>query len=437
MSTIMDEARRGVVTPLMKEIAKKEGVSEEFVRNGIASGRICAPHNPIHNPVPAAIGEGLSVKINVNLGTSRDMVDVDAESEKLKVALKYGADAVMDLSTGGDIDAIRARLLKECPVMMGSVPIYETGVLAARKNAIVEMTEDDIFNGIEKHAKDGMDFMTVHCGITKETVQWLKKSNRITDVVSRGGSFLTAWILHNEQENPLYKNFDYLLEMARKYEFTLSLGDGFRPGCIDDASDQAQISELMTLGHLVTRAREAGVQSMVEGPGHVPLDQVPMNMQLQKRMCHNAPFYVLGPLVTDIAPGYDHIVGAIGGAVAAQNGADFLCYLTPAEHLSLPDVEDVKEGVIASKIAAHVGDLSRGIGRERDTRMAEARKKLDWATMFDTCIDEEKARRYRARGCTEESEGCSMCGDVCAIKIVNIYMNGDKPDKKDVPKEDC
>jgi len=426
MSTIMEEARRGVVSPLIKEIARKEKVSEEFVRNGIASGRICVPHNPIHDPVPAAIGEGMSVKINVNLGTSRDMVDVDQESEKLKVALKYGADAVMDLSTGGDIDAIRARLLKECPVMMGSVPIYETGVLAARKNAIVEMTEDDIFSGIEKHAKDGMDFMTVHCGITKETVQWLKKCDRITDVVSRGGSFLTAWILHNEQENPLYKNFDYLLELAREYEFTLSLGDGFRPGCIDDASDQAQLSELMTLGHLVQRAREAGVQSMVEGPGHVPLEQVPMNMQLEKRMCHNAPFYVLGPLVTDIAPGYDHIVGAIGGAVAAQNGADFLCYLTPAEHLSLPDVDDVREGVIASKIAAHVGDLSRGIGRDRDTRMARARKKLDWQTMFDTCIDEEKARRYRARGCTEESEGCSMCGDVCAIKIVNVYMQKDK-----------
>ena len=431
----MEEARRGV-TPLIKEIAKKENVSEEFVRNGIASGRICVPHNPNHDIVPAAIGEGMSIKINVNLGTSRDMVDIDAESEKLKVALKYGADAVMDLSTGGDIDAIRAKLMKECPVMMGSVPIYQTGVMAARKNAIVEMTEDDIFNGIEKHAKDGMDFMTVHCGITKETVQWLKKSDRITDVVSRGGSFLTAWILHNEQENPLFKNFDYLLELARKYEFTLSLGDGFRPGCINDASDQAQISELMTLGHLVKRAREAGVQSMVEGPGHVPLNQVAMNMQLEKRMCDNAPFYVLGPLVTDIAPGYDHIVGAIGGAVAAQNGADFLCYLTPAEHLSLPDVDDVREGVIASKIAAHVGDLCRGKDMDRDERMAHARKTLDWNTMFDTCIDEEKARRYRSRGCTEESEGCSMCGDVCAIKIVNVYMNGDKP-KKNCPKEDC
>jgi len=421
----MDVARRGEVTPLMKQIAEKEKVSPEFIRNGIASGRICAPHNPVHGAEPAAIGEGLSVKINVNLGTSRDIVDLDAEMEKLKIAVKYGADAVMDLSTGGDIDAIRAELLKECPVMMGSVPIYQTGLTAARKNAVVEMTEDDIFNGIEKHAKDGMDFMTVHCGITRETVKWLSKSPRLMDVVSRGGSFLTAWILHNDEENPLYKNYDYLLEMARKYEFTLSLGDGFRPGCIDDASDQAQLSELMTLGHLVDRAREAGVQSMVEGPGHVPLDQVAMNMKLEKRMCHDAPFYVLGPLVTDIAPGYDHIVGAIGGAVAAQNGADFLCYLTPAEHLSLPDVDDVREGVIASKIAAHVGDLCRGIGRERDTEMAKARKKLDWSTMYKVCIDEEKARRYRCRGCTEESEGCSMCGDVCAIKIVNTYMNKD------------
>ena len=362
MSTIMEVARRGEITPMMKKIAEKENVSPEFIRNGIASGRICAPCNP---------------------------------------------------------------------VMMGSVPIYQTGLTAARRNAVVEMSEDDIFNGIEKHAKDGMDFMTVHCGITKESVGWLSKCSRITDVVSRGGSFLTAWILHNGEENPLYKNYDYLLEMARKYEFTLSLGDGFRPGCIDDASDQAQITELMTLGHLVRRARDAGVQTMVEGPGHVPLDQVPMNMQIQKRMCDHAPFYVLGPLVTDIAPGYDHIVGAIGGAVAAQHGADFLCYLTPAEHLSLPDVDDVREGVIASKIAAHVGDLCRGIGRERDTRMAKARKALDWETMFDTCIDEEKARRYRCRGCTEESEGCSMCGDVCAIKIVNTYI------KKDDGMHDC
>ena len=428
----MEQARRGEITELMRRIAEDEGVSPEFVCRGLASGRICAPHNPIHDAKPAAIGEGLSVKINVNLGTSRDIVDLDAEIEKLKVAMKYGADAVMDLSTGGDIDAIRARLLSECPVMMGSVPIYQTGLTAARKNAVVEMTEDDIFNGIEKHAKDGMDFMTVHCGITRESVGWLKKRGRIMDVVSRGGSFLTAWILHNEEENPLYKNYDYLLEMARKYEFTLSLGDGFRPGCISDATDQAQISELMTLGHLVRRARDAGVQTMVEGPGHVPLDQVELNMKLEKSLCEGAPFYVLGPLVTDIAPGYDHIVGAIGGAVAARAGADFLCYLTPAEHLSLPDVDDVREGVIASKIAAHVGDLCRGIGRERDDAMARARKALDWGGMYKVCIDEDKARRYRSRGCTEESEGCSMCGDVCAVKIVKMYM-GDE----DEGKHDC
>ncbi len=418
----MQEARRGVITPAMKKIAEKEGVTEEFVRNGIASGRIVMPCNPNHNPEPAAIGEGMSIKVNVNLGTSRDMACLETELEKLKVSLEYGADAVMDLSTGGDIDAIRARLLKECPVMMGSVPIYQTGLTAARKNAVVEMTEDDIFNGIEKHAKDGMDFMTVHCGITKESVGWLKRSGRTTDVVSRGGSFLTAWILHNEEENPLFKNFDYLLEMAAKYEFTLSLGDGFRPGCIDDATDGAQITELMTLGHLVQRSREAGVQCMVEGPGHVPLDYVAANMQLEKRMCYDAPFYVLGPLVTDIAPGYDHIVGAIGGAVAAQAGADFLCYLTPAEHLSLPDVDDVREGLIASKIAAHVGDRNRGKGMELDSKMAVARKNLDWETMFDVCLDSEKARRYRNRGITEKEDGCSMCGDVCAIKIVSQYL---------------
>ncbi len=418
----MELAKRGEITPAMRRIAEKEGVTEEFVRNGIASGHIAVPCNPVHDPEPAGIGEGLGVKINVNLGTSRDIADLDLELEKLKVSLKYGADSIMDLSTGGDIDSIRARLLKECPVMMGSVPIYQTGLTAARNNAVVDMTEDDIFNGIEKHAKDGMDFMTVHCGITRETVAWLKKSDRIMDVVSRGGSFLTAWILHNEEENPLYKNYDYLLEMARKYEFTLSLGDGFRPGCIADASDPAQISELMTLGRLVLRAREAGVQSMVEGPGHVPLNQVPMNVELEKRMCHGAPFYVLGPLVTDIAPGYDHIVGAIGGAVAAQAGADFLCYLTPAEHLSLPDIDDVREGVIASKIAAHVGDLTRGIGYENDNAMAKARKELNWSKIFELGLDPDKARTYRNRGCTKLEDGCSMCGDVCAVKIVNRYL---------------
>lgn len=428
MSTIMEIAARGASDERFKKIADKEGVTERFVAAGIANGHICMPCNPIHDPTPAAIGEGLSVKINANIGTSRDMPDIEPEIRKMDIAIKYGADAIMDLSTGGDIDAIRRTLLKRCDVMMGSVPIYETGLTAARKNAIVELTEDDIFRGIEMHAKDGMDFMTVHCGITKETVQWLKKSDRLMDVVSRGGSFLSAWILHNEEENPLFKNFDYLLEMARKYEFTLSLGDGFRPGCINDATDQAQLSELMTLGHLVKRSREAGVQAMVEGPGHVKMDQIATNMKLQKSLCDGAPFYVLGPLVTDIAPGYDHITSAIGGAIAAQNGADFLCYVTPAEHLSLPDENDVKEGVIASKIAAHAGDLSRGIGKELDDRMAKARKKLDWNEMYAVCLDPEKARTYRSRGCTEEKDGCSMCGDLCAVKIVNQYLIKDIED---------
>ena len=430
----MEAAKRGDSDERFRVIADKEKVTERFVRDGIASGRICMPCNPVHNPEPAAIGEGLSVKINANIGTSRDMPDIGPELRKMEIALKYGADAIMDLSTGGDIDGIRKTLLSRCSRMMGSVPIYETGLTAARKNAIVELTEDDIFKGIEMHAKDGMDFMTVHCGITKETVQWIKRSDRLMDVVSRGGSFLTAWILHNNEENPLYKNFDYLLELAKKYEFTLSLGDGFRPGCINDASDQAQLSELLTLGHLVVRAREAGVQAMVEGPGHMRMDEIPANMKLQKTLCHGAPFYVLGPLVTDIAPGYDHITSAIGGAIAAQNGADFLCYVTPAEHLSLPDENDVKEGVIASKIAAHAGDLARGRGKELDDRMARARKVLDWEEMYDVCLDEEKARAYRSRGCTEEKDGRSMCGDLCAVKIVNQYLikdidNPEKPQK--------
>ena len=421
MTTIMEEARKGV-TPLIRAVAARERIDEEFVRRGVASGRIVIPCNPRHNPVPAAIGEGMGIKVNVNLGTSRDMPEMGPEIEKLRVALRYGADAVMDLSTGGDVDAIRARILKECPVMVGTVPIYQTGLVAARRDAVVEMSEDDIFNGIERHARDGVDFMTVHCGITKESVEWLKSSGRTMDVVSRGGSFLTAWILHNGEENPLYSNFDYLLELAREYEFTLSLGDGFRPGCIDDATDAAQISELMVLGKLVRRCREAGVQSMVEGPGHVPLDMVEANVSLEKSLCDGAPFYVLGPLVTDIAPGYDHIVGAIGGAVAAKAGADFLCYLTPAEPLSLPDADDVREGLMASRIAAHVGDMMRGIGRDLDTAMGKARKALDWETMFSLCIDEDKAREYRSRGCTELNDGCSMCGDMCAIKIVDKYL---------------
>jgi len=415
----------GTITKEMREVARKEGLQPEAVSRGVAAGRIVIPSNPIHRPESCGIGEGLSVKVNVNIGTSRDKPDIEEEMEKVKVAIQYGADTIMDLSTGGDIDTIRRKVIASVRMPVGTVPIYQTGLKMARQSAVVDMDEDDIFNGIELHAKDGVDFMTVHCGVTRDAVEKLKRSARITDVVSRGGAFLTAWILHNEKENPLYENFDYLLELARKYEFTLSLGDGMRPGCLHDATDAPQIQELMTLGELVRRSREKGVQAMVEGPGHVPLNQIEANMRLEKTVCDGAPFYVLGPLVTDIAPGYDHLVGAIGGALAAYHGADFLCYVTPAEHLSLPTPEDVKEGLIASKIAAHVADLARGKGWDQDNRMAGARKDLDWERMFRVAVDEKKARNYRSRGITSESEGCSMCGDVCAIKIVREYLKKD------------
>jgi phosphomethylpyrimidine synthase len=419
--TLMKEARGGV-TERIRKAAEAEGLDPEYLRRQVASGRVVIPGNPLHSPRPVGIGEGMLVKVNVNIGTSRDMPSLDDEIEKARVALRYGTDALMDLSTGGDIDAIRKAILKEVDVPLGTVPIYQTGLKAARRSAVIDMDEDDIFNGIELHAKDGVDFMTVHCGITKESVEWLKRSKRITDVVSRGGSFLTAWIIHNERENPLYENFDYLLEMAQEYDFTLSLGDGLRPGCIQDATDGPQIQELIILGDLVRRARENDVQVMVEGPGHVPIDQIAANVGVEKTICDGAPFYVLGPLVTDIAPGYDHIVGAIGGALAAYSGADFLCYVTPSEHLSLPTSEDVKEGLIASKIAAHVADLSRGKGMERDLAMSKARKALDWESMYREAVDPDKARAYRARGSTAEEEGCSMCGDVCAIRILKDYL---------------
>ncbi|MEM0448372.1 MAG: phosphomethylpyrimidine synthase ThiC [Methanomassiliicoccales archaeon] len=406
----------------IKEVAEQEGVELETVRRGVLKGRIVIPRNPRHAPKPCGIGEGLRVKVNVNVGTSRDHCVPEEEMEKVRISLRYGADTIMDLSTGGDIDEMRRSILKVVDIPVGTVPIYQTGLRLARHGAVVDMDEDDIFRGIELHAKDGVDFMTVHCGITRESVSWLRRSGRLTDVVSRGGAFLVAWILHHDLENPLYQRFDYLLEMAREHQFTLSLGDGLRPGCIHDASDAAQLSELFILGRLVKRAREAGVQAMVEGPGHVPLDQIEANVRLQKAVCDGAPFYVLGPLVTDIAPGYDHITAAIGGAMAAYAGADFLCYVTPAEHLSLPTPEDVKEGLIASKIAAHAADLARGRGREKDDLMALARRNLDWEGMFSQALDPEKARALRARGHNEDMEGCSMCGDVCAIKIVRNYL---------------
>ncbi len=420
--TLKELAQNGEVTEEMKICAQNEGVSEEYIREGLTKGEIIICRNKKGFVKKfCAIGKGLKTKINVNIGTSKDRPNVEEELEKLQVALKYGTDTIMDLSTGGNLDEIRKAIRENCPVPLGTVPIYQAAIEAVEKHhkSIVEMTVSEIFKVIEKQAEDGIDFMTVHCGVTKEALQRLKNKERILGVVSRGGSFLAEWIIYNNKENPLYEHYDELLEIARTYDVTLSLGDGLRPGCIADATDGAQIQELILLGELTLRAWDKGVQVMIEGPGHVPLDQIETNVKLQKKLCHGAPFYVLGPLPTDIAPGYDHLVGAIGGAIAASAGADFLCYLTPAEHLRLPTIDDVREGTIASKIAAHIGDLVKGIKSawEWDLKMAKARAKLDWEEQIELSIDPEKARRYRIEGGISKSKACSMCGPYCAIKI--------------------
>jgi phosphomethylpyrimidine synthase len=394
----------------------------------MAEGKVVIPVNPIHSPIHAiGIGESLRTKVNVNIGTSSDFPDVEDEMEKVEVSLKYETDTLMDLSTGGDIKEIRRMILDRARIPLGTVPVYEAAIRAIEeRGSIIEMTEDDLFDVIEGQAKEGVDFMTVHAGLTSKAIERLKNQGRVADVVSRGGAFHLAWILHNGMENPLYANFDRLLEIVHEYDVTLSLGDGLRPGAIADATDRPQIEELITLGELVKRAWEAGVQVMVEGPGHIPLDQVEMNIKIQKSLCQGAPFYVLGPLVTDIAPGYDHIVSAIGGAIAAAAGADFLCYVTPSEHLGLPGPEDVKDGLIASKIAAHAADIVKGVkgARERDFKLSEARKKLDWDEQKRLVLDPYKYEDVRKERRTK-SEACSMCGDFCAMRIVSEFLNSD------------
>ncbi|MBA7593261.1 5-hydroxybenzimidazole synthase [subsurface metagenome] len=420
----MTEAKRGMVTPEMEAVAKAEGKPVEFLLRGIAAGRLIIPRNVGRENVSVqGIGEGLRTKINANIGTSPDYANIDEEVEKAKIAVRYGADTVMDLSIGGDIDEVRRRILRAVNVPVGTVPIYHAGIEVSKRGDIVDMSSDDIFNAIRRHAEDGVDFVTVHCGVTKVAIEALRRSDRLLEVVSRGGSFLAAWIIHNDEENPLYKEFDYLLELAREFDLTLSLGDGMRPGCLADASDVAQFQELLTLGELVERAWAKDVQVMVEGPGHLPLDHIESNVRLEKTICKGAPFYVLGPIVTDIAPGYDHLVGAIGGAIAAWAGADYLCYVSPAEHLCLPGIEDVKEGVVATKIAAHVADIAKGIGWKRDDEMARARRALDWTKQFELAIDPEKARELRRRRPpTIDPKVCGMCGKFCAIKIVDTYL---------------
>ncbi len=423
--TQLEAARKGIITEEMKAAAAAEKIDAEILRERIAAGTAIICHNVRHtNAPPLAVGKGLRTKVNANIGTSKDDVSIDKELEKAKVAVAAGADAIMDLSTGGPIDEIRAAIINQTQACIGSVPLYQAAVdTVTRKNkAMVDMTVDEIFDGIVKHLDDGVDFITVHCGVTRATVERMRNEGRVMEVVSRGGSFTCEWMAHNEAENPLYQYYDRLLEIVREYDATLSLGDGFRPGCVADATDRAQIHELILLGELTQRAWEAGVQVMIEGPGHVPLNQIEANIQLQKRLCHGAPFYVLGPLVTDIAPGYDHITCAIGGTVAAAAGADFLCYVTPSEHLRLPTVEDVHEGVMATRIAAHAADLVKQVpgAWEWDLNMAQCRKKLDWEGQFRLAIDPDKARRLRAEsGVDEEHGACTMCGEFCAYKVMN------------------
>jgi len=423
--TQLELAKEGVSSPQMGQVAQQEGLAVEVIRQGVALGRIVIPANINHRGlIPCGIGKGLKTKVNANIGTSPDFGDIDTERDKLKVAVGAGADTVMDLSTGGDIAAIRRAILAESKLPVGTVPIYQAGIKAmAKHGAIVKMTNDELFGVIEEHAKDGVDFITVHCGVTRQAIDRLRAQKRVADVVSRGGAFLMGWILHNERENPLYEQYDRLLEIARQYDVTLSLGDGMRPGSLADATDRAQIEELITLGELVQRAQQAGVQVMVEGPGHLPINQIEANVQLQKSLCNEAPFYVLGPLVTDVAAGYDHITGAIGGAVAAAAGTDFLCYVTPAEHLSLPDSEDVRQGVIASRIAAHVGDIAKGIkgASEWDRNMSLARKRFDWAEQAKLSLNPERFSRVHKKH-TTGGQACSMCGEFCAMEIAEKYL---------------
>jgi phosphomethylpyrimidine synthase len=415
------KARDGVVTPEMERVAQDERRAPEYIRQGIADGNIIITQNVRHQHAKSlGIGKGLKTKVNANIGTSGDHADMSEELRKLEVAISAGADTVMDLSVGGEVDTMRREVLAHSAVPVGTVPIYQAVLDARRREkSFVELDADEIFETIERHAEDGVDFVTVHCTVTQESVARLKNHKRILDIVSRGGALMFEWMAFNKKENPLYKHFDRLLAIAKKVDMSLSLGDGMRPGCLADATDRGQIQELILQGELVQRCWEAGVQVMCEGPGHVPLDQIAANMILQKRLCHGAPFYVLGPLVTDIAPGYDHITGAIGGAVAALAGADYLCYVTPSEHLRLPTVDDVREGVMASRIAAHAADIARGLpgAMECDNAMARCRKALDWEGQIAHAIDPQRARALRESSRPGDSEVCTMCGEFCAIKI--------------------
>jgi phosphomethylpyrimidine synthase len=420
--TQLESAKKGSITSLMKRVASQERVPAAAVRDGIRRGTIVIPNNNTHTlRIPCAIGAGLSTKINANIGTSTDEMELADEIEKLRVSVQYGADAVMDLSVGGNLVRIRKAIRKECPVPLGTVPIYEIAVNAQKEHRdLLQFDIEDVLRTLERQAKEGVDFFTIHAGVTRQSLAALKARKRILGIVSRGGAILATWISRNKKENPFYEHFDRILDIAYRYDVTLSLGDGLRPGSIIDATDPGQIAELKILGSLAQRCQKANVQVMIEGPGHVPLDQIEENIRLEKEYCHNAPFYVLGPLVTDIAAGYDHITGAIGGAIAAAAGADFLCYLTPSEHLRHPSVEDVREGVVASKIAAHAADIVKGVkgAIDRDRKISIARAQRDWKTQIKLCLDPEKAKKYRQSSMPKESTVCTMCGKFCSIKLM-------------------
>lgn len=425
-TTQMDAARKGILTEELKKVAQKEQFDASELIKLVAEGKVAIPANKNHKCLePNGIGSMLKTKINVNLGTSRDCKDLDMELEKVNDAVKMGAESIMDLSSWGDTQKFRRKLTAECPAIIGTVPIYDAVVYYHKP--LKEITSEEWIKIVEMHAEDGVDFMTIHVGINRQTADRFKRTKRLTNIVSRGGSIIFAWMVMTGQENPFYEHYDRILEICREYDVTLSLGDACRPGCIADATDISQIEELVTLGELTRRAWEKDVQVIIEGPGHMPLNQIAANMQVQQTICKGAPFYVLGPLVTDVAPGYDHITAAIGGAIAAANGASFLCYVTPAEHLRLPDVNDVKEGIIASKIAAHAADIAKGIkgAADWDYEMSTARKQLDWERMFELSMDPEKARRYRASAKPEKEDTCSMCGNFCAVKNMNRILDGE------------
>jgi len=427
--TRIEMAKKGIVTEEVKMVALAERIPPEQLSEDIALGVSTIPVNKNRDITPLGIGRNLRTKINANIGTSKDMISIDGEMEKLDVLVRYGADAVMDLSTGGPIRELRTMMLKRSTIAVGTVPIYEAAVRTAeQKGAIAKMTPDELFTVIDEHGAAGVDFVTVHSGLTMKAVDRLRNEGRLLDIVSRGGSFLLEWMIYNERENPLFEQFDRLLEIARAYDMTLSLGDGMRPGCLADATDRTQIEELLTLGELRDRAVEQNVQVIIEGPGHVPLNQVELNVKLEKEICKGAPFYVLGPLVSDIGMGYDHITAAIGGAVAGAAGADFLCYVTPSEHIRLPTIEDVKEGVIVSKLAAHAADIAKGIkgAIEADIQMAKCRKALDWNGQIALSLNPDKVRQWRAEVPPAETDVCSMCGEFCAIRTVEraLRKNG-------------